>query len=121
MLPYKGGLDQERPGRRQGEMVGILYGKRMWNITDWQNVVFSVNTGSFWLIKLTAYRFKGSLVKDAFQLSENENRDFIQLDKKLSIVRNIINCFGNLELAYCGLPDAVYLKGALEITKDLEE
>ncbi|GFY63438.1 nose resistant to fluoxetine protein 6 [Trichonephila inaurata madagascariensis] len=41
MLPNNGGLDEERPERRQGEMVGRSYGKCSWNIIDWQNLVFS--------------------------------------------------------------------------------
>ncbi|GFY54380.1 hypothetical protein TNIN_203731 [Trichonephila inaurata madagascariensis] len=70
--------------------------------------------------------YKSKIVKcsnflNAFQLSEDENADFIKLNNKLSTVKEIIKEINQLKQSYHDLPEQGDLNDALEITMDLEE
>ncbi|GFV55375.1 uncharacterized protein TNCV_5010711 [Trichonephila clavipes] len=54
------------------------------------------------------------------QLSNDENADFIILNNKLSIVKEIIEEISQLKCAYYNLPDDTDLKDALDVTIDLQ-
>ncbi|GFQ76389.1 DUF1758 domain-containing protein [Trichonephila clavata] len=57
---------------------------------------------------------------NTFQLSNDENADLINLDNRLSTVKEIRE-INELKQSYCDLPEQVDLKDALEITIGLEE
>ncbi|GFW22654.1 transposable element Tc3 transposase [Trichonephila clavipes] len=55
-----------------------------------------------------------------FQLSNDENVDFIVLNNKLSTVKEIIEEISQLKCAYFNLPEETDLKDALDVTIDLQ-
>ncbi|GFS90547.1 hypothetical protein TNCV_4097471 [Trichonephila clavipes] len=57
---------------------------------------------------------------NTFQLSNDENVDFIVLNNKLSTVKEIIEEISQLKCAYFNLPKETYLKDALDVTIDLQ-
>ncbi|GFT28338.1 DUF1758 domain-containing protein [Trichonephila clavipes] len=57
---------------------------------------------------------------NTFQLSNDENADFIILNNKLSTVKEIIEEISRLKWAYYNLPDNTDLKDAPDVTIDLQ-
>ncbi|GFW00069.1 hypothetical protein TNCV_3568591 [Trichonephila clavipes] len=57
---------------------------------------------------------------NTFQLSNDENVDFIVLNNKLSTVKVIIEEISQLKCAYFNLPEETDLKDALDVTIDLQ-
>ncbi|GFY62731.1 integrase catalytic domain-containing protein [Trichonephila inaurata madagascariensis] len=58
---------------------------------------------------------------NTFQLSNDENADFIILNNKLSTVKEIIEELSQLKYSYFKLPDDADFKDALEVIIDLQE